>query len=507
MNYTKHIMLLISGAFIGAAAYAAVPAQSVALNFQAASVIDVKDPTFIPPSQIGAVGPTQYVMSCAGIYRSFNKFTGLPDGALNIDETAFYGGFGGGQVGLHSGVGGDTSIQYNRFLNRWFFATENGATSDVVIVISRDAILTEASQYDTYVFPAIELDPEIGTDGFTDYTIVTFDQNVVYFTVQAVDNDNNFVGATLVVIPNSAVINGTVVEDATIFLGLNQNVDLFETYTVGANNFDPNPQFGYMVYLPEYLPSSPSTTQMQFQRILNADTTPTLADPVLTTIPITAYSPDAPHKGNLFGDLGFLQTLNNVPSVPQIRNKQLYLCTDSHLDINGNGDPNGDRVGVRWWQFDLTGDATGQGLGTETATTVPALVQSGTLYDNSPVNPKFYFNSSMMTNKNHDMVVSATVSGADDYIDVIYAGRKASDPLGTLRNPVYLTHNNETTQYTYNYGPNAQINTGGQVVGQRWGDASSVNPDPINDLDLWATQESNPYQNGWGIQATKLIPA
>lgn len=500
-------MLLTGGAIIYTAAYAAVPAQSVALNFSAASVIDVKDPMFIPPSQVGAVGPTQYVISCVGIYRSFDKTTGLPDGALNIDETAFFGGFGGGQSGLHSGVGGDTSVQYNRFLNRWFWATENGNTSDVVIVISRDAILTEGSLYDTYTFPAIELDPAIGTDGFTDYTIVTFDQNAVYFTVQAIDTNNNFVGATLVVIPNEAVINGTVVEDATIFLGLNPNSDFFETYTVGANNFDPNPEFGYMVYLPLYLPSSPSTTGLQFQRILNSDTAPTLADPVVTTIPTSAYAINAAHKGNLFGDLGLLQTLQNVPSVPQIRNKQLYLCTDCTVDANGNGDPNGDRVGVRWWQFDLTGDATGQGLGTETATTVPALVQSGTLYDNASTNPKFYFNSSMMTNKNHDMVISATVAGEDDYIDVIYAGRKASDALGTLRDPVYLTHNNETTQYTYNYGPNAQVNTGGQIVGQRWGDASSVNPDPINDLDLWATQESNPYQNGWGIQATKLVPA
>jgi hypothetical protein len=51
------------------------------------------------------------------------------------------------------------------------------------------------------------------------------------------------------------------------------------------------------------------------------------------------------------------------------------------------------------------------------------------------------------------------------------------------------------------------MDTSNANIGQRWGDLSSLCPDPINDLDIWATQEFAAVQNGWGVQATKLTPA
>ena len=37
------------------------------------------------------------------------------------------------------------------------------------------------------------------------------------------------------------------------------------------------------------------------------------------------------------------------------------------------------------------------------------------------------------------MVIEGTVSGANAYTNVFYAGRKALDSLGTLRDPVLIT--------------------------------------------------------------------
>ena len=54
-----------------------------------------------------------------------------------------------------------------------------------------------------------------------------------------------------------------------------------------------------------------------------------------------------------------------------------------------------------------------------------------------------------MTNKNGDLVIEGTVSGTNDYTNVFYAGRKATDPLGSLRDPVLVTNN---TSNPYNYG-------------------------------------------------------
>ena len=163
----------------------------------------------------------------------------------------------------------------------------------------------------------------------------------------------------------------------------------------------------------------------------------------------------------------------------------------------GNGTPSGDRVGIRWYQFDLTGDPTGNGCGIETEATCPALVQWGTLFDPAADNPKFYFVPAIMTNKNGDLVIEGTVSGATDVTNVFYAGRKATDPLGSLRDPVLITNN---TSNQYNYG---QQDSG---FGQRWGDYTNLAPDPSNDLNIWSTGEWAAIENGWGIQATQLLP-
>ena len=106
-----------------------------------------------------------------------------------------------------------------------------------------------------------------------------------------------------------------------------------------------------------------------------------------------------------------------------------------------------------------------------------------------------------MTNKNGDMVIACTVSGAQDYPNAVYTGRKATDPQNTLRSPVLVTN----SMFSYNFGPFVDPTNGN--IGQRWGDLSSVSLDPKNDLTMWSTQEFAAVQNGWGIQVTQLLPA
>ena len=133
----------------------------------------------------------------------------------------------------------------------------------------------------------------------------------------------------------------------------------------------------------------------------------------------------------------YLQTgIGSGLTAPHVRNKQLYVCHNIQVDNTGNGTPSGNRVGVRWYQFDLTGDPTGNGCGAETETTCPALVQWGTPFHSAEDTPKFYYIPAIMTNKNGDLVIEGTVSGTNDFTNVFYAGRKATDPLGTLRDPV-----------------------------------------------------------------------
>src|SRR6187200_2961177 len=57
--------------------------QTVGTSFTGATVSDT--PGFVPPDTMGAVGPTQYIVTVNGRFRSFTKTTGLADGALNVD--------------------------------------------------------------------------------------------------------------------------------------------------------------------------------------------------------------------------------------------------------------------------------------------------------------------------------------------------------------------------------------------------------------------------------------
>ena len=103
-----------------------------------------------------------------------------------------------------------------------------------------------------------------------------------------------------------------------------------------------------------------------------------------------------------------------------------------------------------------------------------------------------------MTNKHGDLVVTGNYAGVNDYIQAFYAGRKACDPLGTLRDIVPLTNNTNS----YNYGT---LNYDNQL-GQRWGDYCGICPDPCNDLDIWLTNQIVGHEDLWSILATQLKP-
>jgi hypothetical protein len=85
---------------------------------------------------------------------------------------------------------------------------------------------------------------------------------------------------------------------------------------------------------------------------------------------------------------------------------------------------------------------------------------------------------------------------------VFYASRKATDPAGQLSDPILVT-NNPGNAFNYNF----YYSTNYYFRGQRWGDLSSLAPDPSNDLIIWGTSEWAALENAWGIQATQYIPA
>ncbi len=104
-------------------------------------------------------------------------------------------------------------------------------------------------------------------------------------------------------------------------------------------------------------------------------------------------------------------------------------------------------------------------------TTVPSVVQNGTVEDHSSTNPTFYIDPSIAINSLGDMLLGFSCSSATTYLSTCYVGRKTTDPVNMI-SPVTIGHIGEAT-YTH---------------GNRWGDYSGTALDP-SDGSLWTIQE------------------
>lgn len=471
---------------------------NIGLNFTATAVSVAPRTDVIPTNQTGAVGEKQFVLMTYQNIRSFNKCTGRPDGILNTDAASFF-----------NGNATDVRIEYDRFSRRWFVSAELPFGSvtpprNLVIAVSSDSVIGNNTVWYFYLFTNAQIIPQLVPlgSGSIDYNQLAVDQNAIYDSMDTFDSLGNFLGTSTLVIEKKSLINGN--PRVTVFPGIfpEPNQSLGE-FTPPANNFDPHPKFGYLIHASNTsFPSGNIYTQLYLYRIVYPGSdNPVLVGPISINVPGYTEPANAPHQGNLYGANGFLQTgLFGGLMAPHVRDGQLFACHPIQVDSFGNANPNGDRVGVRWYQLDLTGDVTAGGHGEEEANTVPVLVQSGTLFDDTTTSPPlFYYIPSIMTNKNQTMVIEATVSGASAFTNVVAAGRLKKDPLGTLRKTILLTDN---TTNTYNYGP--LVNPLNGNIGQRWGDESSLTPDPVNDLDIWSVGEWASVQNGWGVQVTQL---
>ena len=467
-------------------------APTIELNYTAANAQDAFEILFVPFNPTLAVGSQQAVLSTYQIVRSFDKHTGIADGVINIDSDSWIG---------NPDNNNDLWLMFNPFMKRWIFSCEDINVTFLQLYVSSDDPITFKTTWQRIIIPPDQINPlGGGANGFIDYQQPGFDQNAWYNGVATFDADGNFIGSSLTVIPSSSIVNES--PNITVFPGLFPE-PLFivqEGFACPATNFDANPTYGYFLWVIYDTPAAPNSTvgnTVQLYRILDAGSnTPTLGPLVTVALPESfAYNTlSAAHKDNLFGDGGAMQTnFGRISAYPHVRNHQLYMCQDIQMNAAGEADPDGDRVGIRYYQFDLTG-----GTGIENPDTVPTLVQSGTLYDSTPTDPKFYYLSAIMTNKNGDMVISFNISGVNDYIDAVFVYRYASDAPGTLSEPVYLTH----SEYPCNFSANVSLTPGPNV--QRWGDQSIVVTDPDDDIAFWISQNWAGLQNAYAFQVAKV---
>lgn len=472
--------------------------RSNVVNFTAATAanspdvavaVDGTSRPVVPPNAQGAIGTTQYIMVSQPVIRSFDKSTYVADGVLNISAASFFGE-----------PVSNIRIAYNNWIERWMIsAGAGGATpTKIVLAVSQDNAITTATLWDFFVFESTLINASTST---IDYPQLAFDKNATYLTTDAYDGSNTFLGSTIISIPNTSISNyasGTL--DVGVATGVKPGTASYTNskFSTPVQNFDTNPTYGYIVNaLSGYITRSAYSNSFLY-RIKNptAPDSTVLSSKIALSNSLQYTDPqNVPHLGNKGGSQGYLQTNSCKIQSAVIRNKQLYTCQTIKVDKNGTATISGDRTGILWAQYDLTGDTTGQGRNTESDTTVPALVQWGVLYDTNTdtTSPIFYFNPSITVNADGNLYLLCNTAGANAYINAAYTWRAPSDTKSRLRAPSYLTSNSNS----YNFG---QLDGSGQG----WGKISSIAIEPAFGQNAVATIEWPALLNAWGVQVASL---
>lgn len=437
-------------------------------NFTA---ISFGESTSYPPDSMGAIGWNQYIASVNGRIKTFNKCTGLPDGILDVTQTAFFQSVSNGAASV-----GEPRIRFDRFTSRWIaLAITRGYPNRIVFAVSQGATITSSSCWKFFYFQQDLVAPQGNAESLADYPTLGLDVNALYIGANEFTT-TGYTGSTIFVVKKSSILN-----DGPLVAFAFRDINSFTNQGVD-NLYDLNPTFGYVIGL-----DNSQLGKLSLRRIRNVTAIPTMSSNISITVPTTLPPIDVPHLGNNGGVNGYLDGLDDRLMCAHIDGSSLW--TTHSIGVNNVGVSSSTvcptRNGCRWYQINISSHN-------------PTLVQAGTLYQPSADNTldqRHYWIPSIMTSRQGHVIIGCSVAGAQEYANAAFAGRLATDPLGTLRAPVIYT--NSTAPYNPCYDP-------GSTRGRRWGNYSYTSLDPLNLSTIWTIQQW--ARNGrWATQVAQIL--
>ncbi len=438
--------------------------QTPGTNFTGATISDT--PGFVPPDTMGAVGPTQYIVTVNGRFQSFSKTTGLADGALNVDPDVFFSS-------VRTDNTSDPRVRYDRLSGRWFITMidVNGTDNRILIAVSSESAVTSASNFTFFDIPSDSTSPTRTSSDFADYDTLGIDANALYVGTNVFSGTGAFKGTDGYVVRKSSVLGGGPIV-VTVFRNLALGSGDGPFTPQGVDNYDPNATEGFFIGA-----SNAFFGELVLRRVASPGGTPSISPNVLITVPSTAFPLAAPQTGSS----KTLDALDDRLFAAQFRNGRLW--TAHNIGVNNSGVASSPtRTGVRW--YELTGISTGQ---------TPSIVQSGTIFDGAASNPRFFLIPSVMVSGQGHAAFGFSTSGGSEHPNAATVGRLAGDPLGTVGTTQLYTSSATT------YGPQISATV------QRWGDYSYTSLDPVDDMTMWTVQEFSNATNSWAVRVVKLI--
>jgi len=432
------------------------------------------DSLSFPPDTMGAVGPTQFIAAMNGRFRSYDKTTGAPDGALNVDPNIFFAPVLTPVAGTFTT---DPRIRYDRLAQRWIIVMidvpDGGASENRVMVARSDGpAITPATVWTYFFFVSDAGGPD---DLFADYPTLGVDANALYIGANMFSFADSLVKTNMYVVRKSSILGaGPLV--VTRFDGAFSGTS--GPYTPqGVDNFDPAATTGYFVGVDNDL-----FGRLVVRIVGNPGGTPSISADQVIGVPPTASPISVEHLGNAGGPAGRLDGIDDRLFSAQLRNGRLWTAHNVGVDAAGNATAAATRNATRWYEISVAG--------------VPSLVQSGTLFDPAEANPRNYWIPALAVNGQGVMAIGGSVAGGADRVDAWFSGRVPGDPAGQLDPPTQYT----ATPFTYN----PPGDTGASRGHRRWGDYSMTTIDPDDDQTFWTIQEYVTATNTWGTRIARL---
>jgi hypothetical protein len=425
---------------------------------------------------MGSVGPAQFVVAINGRFRSYDKATGLADGALNADPDVFFSAVMTPPVATN--FTSDPHIRYDRLSQRWIIVmidVPGGAgtvENRVLVAVSDGPVLTGATVWTEFFFNEDAGGPD---NLFADYPTLGVDANALYIGMNMFTLAGAFSKTNMYVVRKSSILGAGPLVVTRFDGAVGAGAGPFTPQ--GVDNFAPGATTGYFVGVDNLVFS-----QLDVRKVTDPGGTPVLSANLVVTVPTTRFPIPVDHLGNTGGANGRLDALDDRLFAAQLRNGHIWTAHNIGVNASGVGASPASRDASRWYELDVT--------------TTPALVQSGTIFDPAATNAKSYWIPTVAVSGQGTMAIGGSVAGLSHHADAWFSGRLASAPAGQVDAPT------EYTATGASYNPPGDPGGGG---GRRWGDFSMTSVDPDDDMTMWTIQEYVASTNVWGTRVARLL--
>ena len=422
----------------------------------------------LPPDTNGAAGATQFVQMVNSDFAVYSKTGAVLRHATPINDLW---SSVGGECANHND--GDPVVLYDQYAGRWLLSQfvaqpATGESYGECVAISRTNDATGA--YNLYFF-------DFGPDTFLDYPHFGVWRDGYYMSANEFPTgQETSSGAAAIVFERDKMIAGETAR--------------FVWFDEAAAN-PPGGQ--YIGQLPADADGSrqPNAGEPNvFAEVDDPASIPPAGGDLGFDLRLWNFHVDWSNpQASTFGNDG--QPSATIPVAPFVRPQCTYGLGDCPLQKGGPEglDALGDRLmfrlayrnfgdhealvlnhtvkadtveGIRWYEV-------------RSPTAHPVVYQQGTYApDDSVTSPQSRWMASMAMDKQGNIAVGFSASGANDYPSLRYTGRAAGDPLGRMTQA-------EQVLYT---GQGPQTEPEG-----RWGDYSELSVDPANDCTFWFTSE------------------